>query len=202
MASEDLPANGHGGPADPARTSLRRTRCAARAAYVAGLSAVERDRLEIALAAVLDRHLSDGVVAAYRATGGEIDPCRIARVPVWPRVAGAAPLVFHAAPPATHRRGFAGILEPAAAAPRAVPDIVLVPLLAVDHAGHRLGHGGGHYDRTLAALRTIGRVLAVGVAWDMQVVDELPVAPWDQRLDALATPSGWRSFAPPPMSRR
>ncbi len=71
-----------------------------------------------------------------------------------------------------------------------------MPLLAVDRRGTRLGQGGGHYDRTLATLRAAGPVLAVGMAWDCQLVDALPTDPWDEPLDALATPSGWRDFAP------
>ncbi len=202
MASEDLPANGHGGPADPARPILRKLARAARAAYVAGLSAGERGRFERLLAGHLADRLPAGRVAAYHAVGDEIDPGRLDRPMAFPRTVRDVPLTFHDAPRAACCAGPLGVLQPGIGAPRIVPDIILVPLLAVDRRGVRLGQGGGHYDRTLAALRQAGRVLAVGVAWDVQIVDLLPAEPWDEPLDALATPSGWRDFAAAPMSRR
>ena len=68
-----------------------------------------------------------------------------------------------------------------------VPDVLLVPLLAFDARGNRLGYGGGYYDRTLAALP--GR-LAVGCAFAAQEVASVPVEPTDIRLDAVATERG------------
>jgi 5-formyltetrahydrofolate cyclo-ligase len=68
-----------------------------------------------------------------------------------------------------------------------VPTFLLVPLLAFDRSGHRLGYGGGYYDRTLSALRD---AFALGCAYAAQEVDELPVAPYDVRLDAVATERG------------
>lgn len=69
----------------------------------------------------------------------------------------------------------------------AVPDFLLVPLLAFDRRGHRLGYGAGFYDRTLAALP--GRY-ALGVAYAAQEVPEVPAGPSDVALDAVATDSG------------
>ena len=179
-------------PPTPPKNELRRTMRQARAAYVAGLGA-NRARLEAALADVLAAHLGPGNVAAYRALGGEID-VGLDRVLAFPRVTDGA-LVFHRCGIADCAPGFAGIAEPPATAPVVAPDIILVPLVAVDARGNRLGQGAGQYDRTLAALRARRKVLAVGVAWDVQLVDALPVDPWDAPLDALATPSGWRDFA-------
>ncbi|MBV8972023.1 MAG: 5-formyltetrahydrofolate cyclo-ligase, partial [Sphingomonadaceae bacterium] len=198
MASEDLPANGHGGPADPAKRDLRRTFRAARAAYVAALAPGERDLLEAALADVLAHHLPpDGRIAGYHAIGSEIGLGALVRPLLLPRVNPAAPLSFHRGPAVAGPvvPGLGRLVEPPADAHAADPDIVLVPLLACDGAGTRLGQGGGHYDRTLAALRARRRILAVGVGWDIQAVDRLPSDPWDAPLDALATPSGWRDFA-------
>ena len=67
------------------------------------------------------------------------------------------------------------------------PGIVLVPLIAFDRTGHRLGYGAGYYDRTLAGLRQAGPVLAVGLAFDAQEIAEVPPSPNDQRLDAVIT---------------
>jgi 5-formyltetrahydrofolate cyclo-ligase len=76
------------------------------------------------------------------------------------------------------------------------PDFLLVPLLAFDRRGYRVGYGAGYYDRTLAALP--GR-FRLGVAYAAQEVDEAPAGPFDQRLDAVATERGvmWCG-APPP----
>ena len=68
-----------------------------------------------------------------------------------------------------------------------VPEIVIVPLVAFDRFGNRLGYGGGFYDRTLEGLRARGPVFAVGFAWAAQEADDLPLEPTDQRLDAIVT---------------
>ena len=76
---------------------------------------------------------------------------------------------------------------PAACAPERAPRALLVPLLAADPAGFRLGYGGGYYDRTLAAL---DGALAVGVAFHDQLRDSVPRARHDRPLDWLATERG------------
>ena len=77
------------------------------------------------------------------------------------------------------------------------PDVVLVPLLAFDSGGYRLGYGGGFYDRTLAGLRAKKAITAVGLAYDEQKVDALPHDSYDERLDWVLTPSGARKFPLP-----
>jgi 5-formyltetrahydrofolate cyclo-ligase len=67
------------------------------------------------------------------------------------------------------------------------PDFLLVPLLAFDRRGYRVGYGAGYYDRTLAALP--GR-FRLGIAYARQQLDEVPAGPYDQRLDAVATERG------------
>lgn len=70
-------------------------------------------------------------------------------------------------------------------------DVVFVPALAVDRAGHRLGRGGGSYDRVLARLREAGSpALVLAVVHDDEVIDELPTQPHDQRVDGALTPGG------------
>jgi 5-formyltetrahydrofolate cyclo-ligase len=68
-----------------------------------------------------------------------------------------------------------------------VPDFLLVPLLAFDRRGYRVGYGAGYYDRTLASLP--GR-FRLGVAYAAQELDEVPAGPYDERLDAVATERG------------
>lgn len=67
-------------------------------------------------------------------------------------------------------------------------DVLLLPLVAFDRSGNRLGMGGGFYDRLLAKLNnSLRRPRLVGVAYQFQEVDALPVAPWDQKLDQIVT---------------
>ncbi len=75
------------------------------------------------------------------------------------------------------------------------PEVLIVPLLAYDARGYRLGYGGGFYDRTLEALRARGPVLAVGFAFAAQEVAEVPIDATDQRLDAVVTETGVTVFA-------
>ena len=80
------------------------------------------------------------------------------------------------------------IPSPPADAPLLRPDILLVPLVGFDMTGRRLGMGGGYYDATLAALRAgAAGILAVGYAFAVQQVPELPAGSWDQRLDWIVT---------------
>ena len=75
------------------------------------------------------------------------------------------------------------------------PEVLIVPLLAFDARGYRLGYGGGFYDRTLAGLRARGQVLAVGFAFAAQEVAKVPTDAFDQRLDAVVTENGVTVFA-------
>lgn len=71
-----------------------------------------------------------------------------------------------------------------------VPQVLIVPLLAWDRRGYRLGYGGGFYDRTLQGLREQGPVVAIGFAFAAQEVDEVPIDAMDQRLDMVVTEAG------------
>jgi len=106
-----------------------------------------------------------------------------------------APLAFRRwAPDAPLARGPLGTLHPEDGAERMKPDIVLVPLLAYDGAGRRLGRGAGFYDRTLGALRARGPVVVLGVAYREQKFALVPEDPHDQRLDAVLTEAGIEDF--------
>ena len=74
------------------------------------------------------------------------------------------------------------------------PAVLIVPLLAFDARGYRLGYGGGFYDRTLEGLRGRGPVLAVGFAFAAQEVEAVPIDATDQRLDMIVTEQGVRRF--------
>lgn len=80
-----------------------------------------------------------------------------------------------------------GIREPLDSAPEITPRVLLVPLLAFDRAGYRLGYGGGFYDRSLAALRARGGAIAIGAAWAAQEVPAVPHDAHDQPLDWMLT---------------
>jgi len=84
-------------------------------------------------------------------------------------------------------RGQWGIREPKAAAAEVEPDILLVPLLAFDRTGHRIGYGAGYYDLTIAALRGRKAIVAIGLAFAAQEVPAIPATPRDARLDLVLT---------------
>jgi 5-formyltetrahydrofolate cyclo-ligase len=101
------------------------------------------------------------------------------------------PLIFRAwAPGDAMNQAVWGISEPKADKAQLEPDVLLVPLLAFDAAGWRLGYGGGYYDRTLRGLRARKRIVAVGLAYDEQHIDAVPHLDYDERLDWVLTPSG------------
>jgi 5-formyltetrahydrofolate cyclo-ligase len=85
------------------------------------------------------------------------------------------------------KAGVWGIREPRPEAPEVEPDILLVPLLAFDRDGYRLGYGGGYYDRTIAVLRSRKTVTAIGICFAAQEVASVPVTPRDARLDLVLT---------------
>ena len=84
-------------------------------------------------------------------------------------------------------RGQWGIREPKADAPEVDPDILLVPLLAFDRAGYRIGYGAGYYDMTIHRLRGLKPVTAIGIAFAAQEVPKIPTTPRDERLDLVLT---------------
>lgn len=103
-------------------------------------------------------------------------------------IAAEQPLVFRAWKPGDALvPGVWDIPVPPETAAEVLPDVLLVPLLAFDRAGYRLGYGGGFYDRTLEKLRRIKRVVAIGVAYQAQMVDQVPIGPHDAPLDFVMT---------------
>jgi 5-formyltetrahydrofolate cyclo-ligase len=103
-------------------------------------------------------------------------------------VAKNTPLVFRQwAPGEALVLGRWNIKVPLEDAPEVLPDVLLVPLLAFDRQGFRLGYGGGFYDRTLEKLRALKKVTAIGIAYAGQEVDAVPYEEFDQRLDWIMT---------------
>jgi 5-formyltetrahydrofolate cyclo-ligase len=90
--------------------------------------------------------------------------------------------------------GVWGIREPAPEAPEVDPDILIVPMLAFDRRGHRIGYGAGYYDMTIGALRAKKPVVAVGIAFASQEIDAVPNTPRDARLDLVLTERGVIDF--------
>jgi 5-formyltetrahydrofolate cyclo-ligase len=146
--------------------------------------------------AVLAARLSPGlIVAVYAAKGSEVDTGRIdtaarARglVVAYPRVHGRARLLaFHAVTPEALAPSGFGLREPSSDAPAvAVEDIAafVVPGLAFDRMGGRLGWGRGHYDATFAAAP---RALRIGLAFERQVVDQVAREAHDEALHIIIT---------------
>jgi 5-formyltetrahydrofolate cyclo-ligase len=136
------------------------------------------------------------IVSGFSPLKSEISP-----LPLLRRLAGAGaglalpvvvgrgqPLVMRAfALGYTLASGVWGIREPKPEAPAVEPDIMIVPLLAFDRTGHRLGYGGGYYDMTITALRARKPITAVGIAFAAQEIARVPTTPRDARLDLVLT---------------
>jgi 5-formyltetrahydrofolate cyclo-ligase len=83
--------------------------------------------------------------------------------------------------------GVWGIREPFPDAEEVYPDVLIVPLAAFDHKGHRIGYGAGYYDMTINRLRVLKQVVAIGFAYAAQQVAVVPIEPHDARLDYVLT---------------
>ena len=170
---------------------------AARRDYVAAIDPAERWALEARLADYLRPLIyRAAAVGGYCAVGSEIDPSAAltsaANVAMPSFDPGADMFTFRRGPASAY--GPHGVPQPPADADAIICDLILVPLLAIDGSGHRLGQGGGHYDRVLPALRTGGARL-IGVGWTLQrLAIALPVEPWDVPLDGFASPAGLEMF--------
>jgi 5-formyltetrahydrofolate cyclo-ligase len=179
------------------RTAHRAHMRALRKAHVAALGQEALAEQWAALAARALPHLANfSVIGSYHAVGSEVDPASLEAIL---RLRGqiiALPIVIDAALPlhfAQHDVGdeltpgpMGHILQPLGSARHLQPEALLVPLLAADARGYRLGQGAGHYDRTIAALKPI---FTLGLAYDCQIVPHIQEALWDESLDAIVTPT-------------
>lgn len=169
-----------------------------RRAYARSLGDAVRKDLETKLAEMVVPHLIGArIIAGYHPLRDEISPYPILdRLDEGQRAVlpwfldRDARMLFREAPAVEPSPW--GVLQPSAAAVALAPDTILVPLVAADRRGTRVGHGKGHYDRALAHLREGGPIFTIGLAWEEQLVDgELDPDPWDVPLDAIATPGEW-----------
>jgi 5-formyltetrahydrofolate cyclo-ligase len=142
-------------------------------------------------------------VASYWAVRDEADPRGLAAALgslghplLLPCVADSSgPLIFRRWREGDAMRTNAhGVSEPLETSSESIPYAILVPLLAFDAEGFRLGYGGGYYDRTLAHLRGRGSILAIGIAYAGQEANLLPRDVHDEKLDAVITEKGIRQF--------
>ncbi|MGE5538095.1 MAG: 5-formyltetrahydrofolate cyclo-ligase [Gemmatimonas sp.] len=187
-------------PADVLARAKEHARALARtaraAAYLADprAGARIRDRFFAELWPLLPK--APAVVSAYMPIRDELDPRPLMERLHGDGVTVAVPALNGPKLPLAFRRwepfmtlvpGQLEVPEPTHTAPVVAPDLLLVPLLAFDRRGHRLGYGRGYYDRTLATLRASRTVTAVGLAFAAQEVVSVPAGERDERLDWVLT---------------
>jgi 5-formyltetrahydrofolate cyclo-ligase len=181
------------------KSDLRKALRAARKEHVAAQSDAIRALLfNRPPAPLLEKIGSEAVIGLYHANSVEAPAGGYARffheaghriaLPAF--TAPDAPMIFreHSDPHSEGdlEKGAFGMLQPASDAAEVAPDVLFIPLVGFTTALERLGQGGGHYDRWLAA--NPGRMV-IGLAWDVQLVRELPLEPHDMPLDAIVTPT-------------
>ena len=196
------------GPAEPrpemeplSKDSLRRAALDARKAFVRTLSDADREGLERKLA----QHLTSlfagvSVVGGYHPLGSEISPLpameearAVGAIVAFPCFSNPAkPFRFIAGDPL--EPGPFGLMQPAKRHPTVEPDLVLIPLVALDGSGTRLGRGKGHYDRALVRLKK-SKARLIGLGWQMQrLTQSIPADDWAVPLDGFASPEGLELF--------
>ena len=181
-------------PTDQSKADLR-------AAALAARDALSGEHRAAAAQAIAGRGLPfeitpGAVVAGYSPIRSEVDPAPLMRKLAAQGAQLALPVITARGQSLRFRvwsaddrllQGPLGILEPSPAAAEITPDIVLVPLAAFDRAGHRIGYGAGHYDRTLAQLHKSKGFTAIGLAFAAQQVKTVPALQHDVALDYVLT---------------
>ena len=190
-------------PSEPSvqSTSVERAKQALRREVLALRDALSAEQRAAAAAVIAARDLpvavtSGMIVAGYWPLKAEINP-----IPLMRRFADAGsglalPVVVGRGEPLCMRSwsfdeplasGVWGIREPLAQAPEVFPDVLIVPLLAFDRVGQRIGYGAGYYDMTISRLRAMKPVTAIGIAFACQQTAQVPITPRDARLDLVLT---------------
>lgn len=143
----------------------------------------------------------DSIISGYIALGAELDAAPLlykandrgfaTALPVLQANGGSLKFYLWAPnDPLTHDA--MGVRVPTRQVSELLPDVCLIPVLAFDRNGGRLGRGAGHFDRTVMGLRKKKSILAVGVGFSAQEVSHVPVEPHDQPLDAVLTEKGFQ----------
>jgi 5-formyltetrahydrofolate cyclo-ligase len=171
-----------------------------RRAAVARRDALRPDHRAAAAATIAARPLpvvaAGTVVSGFSPLKSEINPVPLMRAFAAAGAQLALPVVMGKGKPLTMRAwtfgaplasGVWGIREPPPEAPEVFPDVLIVPLLAFDRAGQRIGYGAGYYDMTIARLRGMKKVTAIGVAYAAQEIAQVPITPRDAALDLVLT---------------
>jgi 5-formyltetrahydrofolate cyclo-ligase len=194
LASEDILANGHGGPAtrfmQPDKLTLRARLRAERDRFAA-----ETGGAILAPEAFVDRVMKGLTVATYAPIGSEADPAMLAAAAAERGCTLALPHVTDRASPIRFfawdsseplAEGPFGLRQPAGGE-EIEPHVILTPLVGFDARLNRLGQGAAHYDRAFARYPDAWRV---GVAWSVQQVPAIPADIWDVPLHAVITEEG------------
>ena len=179
----------------------KRSKAELRTAALAERDALSGEQRAAAAQALAERGLpfeitAGSIVSGYSPIRSEIDPVPLmralatqgARLALPAVMARGKSLAFRAWSPNDRLMlGPLGILEPSPAAAELIPDIMLVPLAAFDRLGHRIGYGAGHYDYTLAHLRKVKAIAAIGLAFAAQEIEAVPALSHDVALDYVLT---------------
>lgn len=189
-----------------ARRDTAEAKRALRVSAASRRAAIPAREASLAADAVRDHVLAGVAMAKSAAIGGywpigtELDPRPLlvalhqrGHVIGLPRTQARQPLVYHRwSPDDPLVPGKFGILMPGHDRPVVEPDVLILPMLAFDAGGMRLGYGGGYSDRTMAALRRRKKIMCIGVAYAAQQVESVPSDTFDQRLDWIVTEQGAR----------
>jgi 5-formyltetrahydrofolate cyclo-ligase len=182
---------------DAAKADLRRQALARR-------ESVAADQRAAAAQVIGERALPVGVAPGMVVSGYSPLKSEISPLPLMRRFANAGaqlalPVVAGRGQPLIMRAwsfgeplgsGVWGVREPPPQAPEVFPDVLIVPLLAFDRRGHRIGYGAGYYDMTITGLRRRKAVIALGIAFAIQEIEEVPSTPRDAPLDLVLTEQG------------
>ncbi len=183
-------------PMNPDKTELRRRATERRRPLADQSGAAGAAAASLFMAAPGLAGPDPSVFAGYWPIKSEIDPRPLMRCLLAGGWTGSLPVSGPRDQPLSFREwaegeplesGPFGVSEPLSNRGTIRPMLLIVPLLAFDRRGHRLGYGAGYYDRTLAALRRAGSLTAVGLAFAGQEMDRLPSTEDDQPLDWVVT---------------
>jgi 5-formyltetrahydrofolate cyclo-ligase len=185
---------------DPADEKQAQRRAATKTRKIIFEKFPQADEALAAHSDVLLNQFGRGIYAAYLPIRSELSPLSLVARLSMSSVQTAMPITPAPGNPLDFRLWTVGdkldegpydTKQPSANAPACLPDVILAPMLAFDKACWRLGYGGGFYDRSIGGLRQAGRkVVAIGIAFSEQQVEQVPTGPYDMVLDAVLTPDG------------